>query len=88
MDDDDNNEQKQKNDYVAVGCVKGPILIYDLNAEALQQAEKEKKTIEPLYTLSRHSKDVNALCYASKSNQLVSGSDDNTCKVWSSAASV
>eukprot|EP00823_Brevimastigomonas_motovehiculus_P003674 TRINITY_DN227_c0_g1_i15.p1 TRINITY_DN227_c0_g1~~TRINITY_DN227_c0_g1_i15.p1 ORF type:complete len:102 (+),score=22.40 TRINITY_DN227_c0_g1_i15:42-308(+) len=88
MDDDDNNEQKQKNDYVAVGCVKGPILIYDLNAEALQQAEKEKKTIQPLHTLSGHSHGVFSLCYSSQSNQLVSGSYDITCKVWSAADSV
>eukprot|EP00823_Brevimastigomonas_motovehiculus_P003672 TRINITY_DN227_c0_g1_i13.p1 TRINITY_DN227_c0_g1~~TRINITY_DN227_c0_g1_i13.p1 ORF type:complete len:432 (+),score=95.81 TRINITY_DN227_c0_g1_i13:35-1330(+) len=89
MDDDDNNEQKQKHDYVAVGGdYKGSILIYDLNAEALQQAEKEKKTIQPLQTLSGHSSWVNALCYSSQSNQLVSGSYDITCKVWSAADSV
>eukprot|EP00823_Brevimastigomonas_motovehiculus_P001374 TRINITY_DN118_c0_g2_i3.p1 TRINITY_DN118_c0_g2~~TRINITY_DN118_c0_g2_i3.p1 ORF type:complete len:404 (+),score=101.53 TRINITY_DN118_c0_g2_i3:88-1299(+) len=80
--------EQKKHDYVAVGCEKGPILIYDLNAEALKQAETEKKEVQPVHTLSGHSNAVNALCYSPELNQLVSGSADNECKVWSADSSV
>eukprot|EP00823_Brevimastigomonas_motovehiculus_P006834 TRINITY_DN57_c3_g3_i1.p1 TRINITY_DN57_c3_g3~~TRINITY_DN57_c3_g3_i1.p1 ORF type:complete len:394 (-),score=122.28 TRINITY_DN57_c3_g3_i1:212-1216(-) len=72
-------------DYIVLGCQDGSIVIYDFNAEALQQAEKEKKPVEAWHTLTGHTNSVEGLCYLPLSNRLVSGSRDNTCKVWASA---